>query len=197
MKYLIKLTVSVGWEKIQFGSLHPGQFLHLTFFNGILFSNTFFCSSGVILLKASTSIKFFFCSSVNSALLLFSPLFSSFSFPSFIPSWPPSWISLLSSVASFSVFCSPSGLLTLVVFFVGNFFLNLLKNYIIMRFFILFFFIFELFFWFRFYLRMDFKLNIFKNKKIFKFCPILLLIIINRNKKLKTQQKSNVRKNQK
>ena len=122
-KYLIKLTVSVGWEKIQFGSLHAGQFLHLTFFDGILFSSIFFCSSGVILLKASTSIKFFFCSSVNSALLLFSPLFSSFSFPSFAPS--PSWISLFSSVASFSVFCSPSGLF---VFFVGNFFLNLLKN---------------------------------------------------------------------
>ena len=62
--------------KIQFGSLHPGQFLHLTFFVATLFSNIFFCSSGLILLKVSISIKSFFCSSVCS-FTLFYPLFSS------------------------------------------------------------------------------------------------------------------------
>jgi len=134
IKFII-LTVSVGCAKIQLGSLQEGQFLHLTFLVATLLSKIFFCSSGLSLLNSSKSIKFFFCSSFIS---LFSCLFSSLGFPS----CSPSCLSLFSSLLSFSVFCSP-GLAALDIFFVGNFFLNLLKNYIIMSIFYFIFFIFE------------------------------------------------------
>ena len=109
---MILLTVSVGWAKIQFGSLQLGQFLHLTFLVATLLANISFCSSGVNLLNASNSIKFFFCSSVNSA-------FSSFG----CSSLTPSFCSLFSSVVA--------SLLAGIGFFVGNFFLNLWKIKII------------------------------------------------------------------
>ena len=111
-----------------------------------LLTNISFFSSGVNLLNASNSIKFFFCSSVNSA-------FFSFGFSSLTPSF----CSLFSSVVA--------SLLAVIGFFVGKFFFKSMKNknYIIMSILFLIFFIFDIFFDFifdfDFIIRKDFKIN--------------------------------------
>ena len=117
---IIILTVSVGWAYIQLGSLQFGQFLQRTFFVATLLARMSFCSSGLNLLKASWSIKFFF-SSVGVSPSLFSVCCSWFC----CSVWS-SVFSLFSSVVSF--LASPSGLVGVTCFFEGNFLLNLLKN---------------------------------------------------------------------
>ena len=120
IKKKIILTVSVGWAYMQLGSLQFGQFLQRTFLVATLLANISFCSSGVNLLKASWSIKFFFSS------VVFSPSLFSFCSPSgFCSEGFPSF-SLFSS--GFSFFESDSGLAVVTCFFVGGFFFNLLKN---------------------------------------------------------------------
>ena len=136
---------------MQLGSLQLGQFLQRTLLVATLLSNISFCSSGVNLLKASWSIKFFFSS------VVFSPSLFSFCSPSgFCSEGFPSF-SLFSS--GFSFLESDSGLAVVTCFFVGGFFLNLLKNEIMSIFF--YFFYFWIFFVFiSILLRKDFKLII-------------------------------------
>jgi len=95
--------------------LQFGQFLQRTFFVATLLAKISFCSSGLNLLNASCSIKFFFSS------VVFSPSFFSFCWSSAFGSEGFPSFSLFSS--GFSFFGSVSDF-----FFVGGFFLNLLKN---------------------------------------------------------------------
>ena len=105
---------------MQLGSLQFGQFLQRTFFVATLLANISFCSSGVNLLKASWSIKFFFSS------VVFSPSLFSFCSPSgFCSEGFPSF-SLFSS--GFSFLESDSGLAFVTCFFVGGFFFESIEK---------------------------------------------------------------------